>query len=109
MPIYYESRLARLALPEAERPRLDEAFEEVIEGQEAERKELEITAIPGLPIPIQVSGALPHDPQLIDPRLDAHFVADKPKRLIRDRAYGSDRLDAALTRFSDLPARRGFN
>ena len=40
MPIYYESRLARLALPEAERPRLDEAFEEVIEGQEAERKEL---------------------------------------------------------------------
>jgi type I restriction enzyme R subunit len=39
VPIYYESRLARLALPEEEKPRLDEAFEEVTEGEEIERKE----------------------------------------------------------------------
>src|SRR5436309_6014197 len=39
VPIYYESRLARLALDEAEKPRLDTEFEELTEGEEAERKE----------------------------------------------------------------------
>ncbi|MBM4287375.1 MAG: type I restriction endonuclease subunit R [Deltaproteobacteria bacterium] len=37
--IFYESRLAKLALDEAERPRLDEEFEEVTEGEEVEHKE----------------------------------------------------------------------
>jgi type I restriction enzyme R subunit len=39
VPIYYESRLAKLDLPEEEKPRVDEEFEEVTEGEEAERKE----------------------------------------------------------------------
>ena len=39
MPIYYESRLAKLALDEAERPTIDPEFEEVTEGEEVERKE----------------------------------------------------------------------
>lgn len=39
VPIYYESRLARLALDEGQRPTLDPAFEEVTEGEEIERKE----------------------------------------------------------------------
>ena len=39
MPIYYESRLAKLALDEAERPKIDPEFEEVTEGEEVERKE----------------------------------------------------------------------
>jgi type I restriction enzyme R subunit len=39
VPIYYESRLAKLALDEREKPHLDSAFEEVTEGEEAERKE----------------------------------------------------------------------
>jgi len=39
VPIYYESRLAKLALDEAERPRIDPEFEEVTEGEELERKE----------------------------------------------------------------------
>ena len=39
VPIYYESRLAKLALNEAERPKIDEDFEEVTEGEEVERKE----------------------------------------------------------------------
>ncbi|MFM8319832.1 MAG: HsdR family type I site-specific deoxyribonuclease, partial [Chloroflexota bacterium] len=34
VPIYYEARLAKIDLPEAERPRLDEGFEEVTEGEE---------------------------------------------------------------------------
>jgi type I restriction enzyme R subunit len=39
VPIYYESRLAKLALEEAEKPTIDPAFEEVTEGEEVERKE----------------------------------------------------------------------
>jgi type I restriction enzyme R subunit len=39
VPIYYESRLAKLALDESERPRIDPDFEEVTEGEELERKE----------------------------------------------------------------------
>jgi len=39
VPIYYESRLAKLALEEAEKPIIDPDFEEVTEGEEVERKE----------------------------------------------------------------------
>jgi len=39
VPIYYESRLAKLELDEKERPRIDPDFEEVTEGEEVERKE----------------------------------------------------------------------
>src|SRR6267154_1804128 len=39
VPIYYESRLAKLELNEAERPTIDPEFEEVTEGEEVERKE----------------------------------------------------------------------
>ncbi len=37
--IYYESRLAKLELDESEKPRIDPEFEEVTEGEEAQRKE----------------------------------------------------------------------
>ena len=39
VPIYYESRLARLALDEGERPSIDPGFEEATEGEEIDRKE----------------------------------------------------------------------
>ena len=39
VPIYYESRLAKLDLPETEKPRVDEEFEEVTEGEEESAKE----------------------------------------------------------------------
>ena len=39
VPIYYESRLAKLTLDEAERPMIDPGFEEATEGEEVERKE----------------------------------------------------------------------
>jgi type I restriction enzyme, R subunit len=39
VPIYYESRLAKLALDEAERPKIDPDFEDATEGEEVERKE----------------------------------------------------------------------
>ena len=39
VPIYYESRLAKLTLDEDERPQIDPDFENVTEGEEIERKE----------------------------------------------------------------------
>ena len=39
VPIYYESRLAKLGLVEAARPKIDPDFEDVTEGEEVERKE----------------------------------------------------------------------
>lgn len=39
VPIYYESRLAKLELRESERPTIDPSFEEATEGEEVERKE----------------------------------------------------------------------
>ncbi len=39
VPIYYESRLAKLELKESEKPKIDPDFEEATEGQEMELKE----------------------------------------------------------------------
>jgi type I restriction enzyme, R subunit len=39
VPIFYESRLAKLVLNESERPKIDPDFEEATEGEEVERKE----------------------------------------------------------------------
>ena len=39
VPIYYESRLAKLALDENEKPTIDPQFEEATESEEVERKE----------------------------------------------------------------------
>ena len=39
VPIYYESRLAKLVLDEHEKPHIDEDFEEATEGEEVERRE----------------------------------------------------------------------
>ncbi|MBI2800693.1 MAG: type I restriction endonuclease subunit R [Gammaproteobacteria bacterium] len=39
VPIYYESRLAKLNLKDSERPKIDPEFDEVTEGEEVERKE----------------------------------------------------------------------
>jgi type I restriction enzyme, R subunit len=39
VPIYYESRLAKLDLKASERPKIDPEFEEATEGEEVERKE----------------------------------------------------------------------
>ena len=39
VPIYYESRIAKLGLNEAELPKVDAEFEEITEGEEIDRKE----------------------------------------------------------------------
>lgn len=52
----------------------------------------------GLPIAIHVSSASPHETQLVESTLAARFVSHEPQRLIGDRAYDSDKLDALLAR-----------
>ena len=60
VPIYYESRLAKLALDESERPRVDPDFEEAAEGEEIERKErlktkwAQLEAVAGAPKRLKV-------------------------------------------------------
>lgn len=39
VPIYYEARLAKIELLESEKPKIDEEFEELTEGEEIEKKE----------------------------------------------------------------------
>ena len=69
VPIYYESRLARLTLDEAERPKIDPDFEEATEGEEVERKERLKTKWAQLEA---VVGA-PHRLKLIAQDIVSHF------------------------------------
>jgi len=50
----------------------------------------------GLPIAISVGSASPHEVKLVETTLNHRFVKEKPERLIGDRAYDSDPLDARL-------------
>lgn len=61
-------------------------------------KIMAITDASGLPIAAYVASASPHEVTLVHDTLDATFGFDHPKRLIGDRAYDSDALDAELAR-----------
>jgi transposase len=50
----------------------------------------------GLPISVHVTSASPHEITLVERTLESRFLEEKPKRLIGDRAYNSDPLDAEL-------------
>jgi transposase len=50
----------------------------------------------GLPLAVCAASASPHEVTLVTPTLESRFVADMPVRLIGDRAYDADPLDAAL-------------
>lgn len=52
----------------------------------------------GTPIAIHVASASPHETTLVAPTLAARFTEEAPTRLVGDRAYDSDRLDAELIR-----------
>jgi type I restriction enzyme R subunit len=82
VPIYYESRLAKLNLPEELKPQVDQEFEEVTEGEELERKErlktkwAQLEAIVGAPGRLQL---LAHD---IVEHLEQRFSALEGKGMI---------------------------
>ncbi len=50
----------------------------------------------GLPIAIGIASASPHETTLVGPTLERSFLPDDPERLIGDKAYDSDPLDARL-------------
>jgi transposase len=50
----------------------------------------------GLPLAVHAASASPHEVTLVGETLASGFVGEKPERLIGDRAYDSDPLDAAL-------------
>jgi transposase len=50
----------------------------------------------GLPLSVCAASASPHEVTLVEEVLAASFVGEEPERLIGDRAYDSDSLDAAL-------------
>jgi len=55
-----------------------------------------VTDSAGLPVAIHISSASPHEVRLVGATLEAAFVDDGPERLIGDKAYDSDALDAEL-------------
>lgn len=50
----------------------------------------------GLPISIHIESASPHESKLVEKTLDRRFVRERIGRLIGDKAYDSDKLDARL-------------
>jgi len=50
----------------------------------------------GLPLAVCVTSASPHEVTLVDETLEQRFVDGLPEKLIGDRAYDSDPLDALL-------------
>ena len=50
----------------------------------------------GLPLAVRIASASPHEVTLVEATLDACFAPDLPDRLIGDKAYDSDALDARL-------------
>ena len=50
----------------------------------------------GLPLAVHVASASPHETKLVEPTIERRFLAETPKRLIGDRAYDSDPLDAQI-------------
>jgi transposase len=50
----------------------------------------------GLPLAVHVASASPYEPHLVPATLDARFLRELPRRLIGDRGYDSDVLDATL-------------
>jgi transposase len=49
-----------------------------------------------LPLAVHAASASPHEVTLVGETLASSFVGEQPERLIGDRAYDSDPLDAAL-------------
>ena len=49
-----------------------------------------------LPVAVSVASASPHEVTLAEETLARRFVSKNPARLVADRAYDSDPLDAAL-------------
>jgi transposase len=50
----------------------------------------------GLPLAVWIDSASPHEVTLVEKTLDACLIDEQPTKLIGDKAYDSDKLDAKL-------------
>lgn len=50
----------------------------------------------GFPLALYVASASPHEVTLVEDTLERIFTNEQPRRLIGDKAYDSDKLDAKL-------------
>ena len=57
-----------------------------------------VTDAHGVPLAINIHSASPHETKLVESTLEARFIADLPERLMGDKAYDSDPLDAELAK-----------
>ena len=57
----------------------------------------------GLPLAVHVASASPHETKLVEPTIERRFLAETPQRLIGDRAYDSDPLDAQIRERFGVP------
>jgi transposase len=55
-----------------------------------------ITDRNGLPVSVSTHSASPHEVTLVEETLSRRFIRNKPKRIIADKAYDSDKLDLVL-------------
>ena len=55
-----------------------------------------ITDRSGLPVAVNVASAAPHEVKLVESTLERTWLSKPPERLIGDKAYDSDPLDARL-------------
>ena len=58
-----------------------------------------ITDRHGLPVALHVDSASPHEVKLVRKTLEGRFLIQLPERIIGDKAYDSDPLDAELAAF----------
>ena len=58
-----------------------------------------ITDRHGLPVALHVDSASPHEVKLVRKTLEGRFLVQLPERIIGDKAYDSDPLDAELAAF----------
>jgi transposase len=59
-------------------------------------KIMAITDSHGLPVAVRIESASPHEVTLVEDTLDELLTKSQPQRLIGDKAYDSDGLDAML-------------
>ena len=57
----------------------------------------------GLPLAVHVASASPHETRLVEPTIERRFLREVPQRLIGDRAYDSDPLDARIQERFGVP------
>lgn len=50
----------------------------------------------GLPISARIESASPHEVKLVEATIEDRFIKKKPRKIIGDKAYDSDKLDKAL-------------